>query len=270
MAVDFPAENIKKILSMNHSKSEIAALSMQKNLSVEAYAMLFSYFKYNKDLVTKKVVSMLGRTPKQAGSAVNRFVSLCKKNGIELSEIKKEEPEPKKKRKTNNEPPNAIKNAVKHLTPMLDLFNVNKKGVMDALEAIDKSMSQDAILESYKTLYLLLMAKAKGEISTKNVSINYVVIDNGDGTYKKTIAQSKNGETRIFEMTQSYLPDERAFAGALVVLEVIQNIENGNSEYLTQDEQEQRYENYLKKVEQQKIVYQDKEYTEAELLEEEE
>lgn len=270
MAVDFPAENIKKILSMNHSKSEIAALSMQKNLSVEAYAMLFSYFKYNKDLVTKKVVSMLGRTPKQAGSAVNRFVSLCKKNGIELSEIKKEEIKPKEKPANKKNKPTKAKNIIENLTPMLDLFSINKKGVTEALGKMEETFSPEALLGAYKTLHILLMAKAKGEVVTKKVSVGYIVTDNGDGTYKKTIAPGKDGGTRIFEETQSYLPDERALAGAMLLAEVIQNMENGNSEYLTQDEQEQRYENYLKKVEQQKIIYQDKEYTEAELLEEEE
>lgn len=269
----FPVDEIKVALAKKWTKASIGALATQKQLSLIGYAMLFSYSKMSKEMVINKVITLYGRNKTSATKGVNVFLKRCRDNGIKIDEIKREEPEPKpKKKKLPKADKDDVEKAVEKLSPVLDLFNVNTKGTLALIQSIGDGgkFSQEVIIESYKVLYTLLMAKAKGETVTKKTSASYEMIDLGNGEFQKTLAKNSSGVAKVWEETQSHLPDEKAFAGALVVMEVIQTMESGNQEYLTQDEQEERYKNYLKKVGEQRIAYGGKEYTDAELIEEEE
>lgn len=268
----FNKEEIVTALTKRWTKKEIAGLAENKHISPIAYAMLFSHLNYSRDLVIGKIVSLFGRSKKSVARSVKSFIDKCEENDINIGEMIQENPEaeqrPKKrKKKTEN---GEVEKAVSKLSPVLDLFNVNKKNTLDLIRSIEdgENFSQEAILASYKVLYALLMAKAKGETVTKKVSASYEMVEQSDGSFKKELDTKTDGKKKIWEETQSHLPDEKAFAGALVVMEVIQNLENGNQEYLTREEKEDRYAEYLKKVSQERIVYESKEYTDAEIMEE--
>ncbi|MFT7880431.1 MAG: hypothetical protein ABXS91_08565 [Sulfurimonas sp.] len=268
----FPKDEVAIALTKKWTKSEIADLAKNKNLSPVAYAMLFSHLSYSRDLVVTKITSLLGRTKKSVTRSVDAFMKKCEDNGIVIAEIVQEQPEPEpKKKRPKKAKKGEVEKAVSKLSPVLDLFNVNKRNTIDLINSIEggENFSQEAILASYKVLYTLLMAKAKGETVTKKVSAQYEMEEQPDGTFKKVLMQDRSGKRKIWEETQSHLPDEKAFAGALVVMEVIQNLENGNQEYLTQEEKEDRYALYLKRIEEERTNYSTKEYTDAEIMEEE-
>ncbi|WP_294959185.1 hypothetical protein [Sulfurovum sp.] len=266
----FKKASVEQALTKRWRMSDINKLSGAKRINSEAVAMLFSWYKFNPELVKQHFVREIGRTRAWVNQSVKKFMAACEAEGISVIEAEHEDYEkPKRRQKTKK---GEVEKAIQKLTPVLDLFNVNKKGTLELMQSIEEGndFSQEAIIKSYKVLYTLLMAKAKGETVTKKTSVSYVLTDNGKGGYTKTIATNMAGEQRSFEETQSHLPDERAFAGALVVMEVIQNLESGNSEYLTQEEKEDRYESYLNGLQQERITYSRKEYTEADLVEGEE
>jgi len=268
--VVFPKESVRVALSKNWTKTEIANLSKISTLTPVGYAMFFSHCNMSKDLVINKIMDTFGRKKANTSKQVGIFLHRCEEHGIDINLIEKEKPEVIKKKRRKVKPKKGdVEKAIEKLTPVLDLFNVNKKGTLDLILAVgeDKTFSQEVIIESYKVLYLLLMAKAKGETVTKKTSGSYEFIDLGNGEYQKTLIKDTNGRQRVWEETQSHLPDERAFAGASVVMEVIQNMESGNQEYLSQEEQEDRYSQYLAKVKQQQIAYGNKEYSDEDFTE---
>jgi len=259
-------ESIIIAMQKRWRKSDIQSLK-NNNLDAIAFAMLFSYCKFNEEVVVKTIISILGRSRASAKRSVNGFMQKCEKMGIDISKIDHEVEEKKKRPKKAKR--GEVGKAISKLAPVLDLFNINKKNTLDIIKSIEEGedFSQEAILASYKVLYTLLMAKARGETVTKKTSASYEIIEEDDGTVRKVLAKNSEGGKKVWEETQSHLPDERAFAGALVVMEVIQSIEGGNSEYLTQEEKEERYEAYLKQVAQERIAYGGKEYIDAELEE---
>ena len=261
--------SVEKALAKKWRKADINKLKEITRLGDIPIAMLFSCYKFNKELVIQHVVRDMERKRANVTPLIRNFMKKCKEEGINLNEV--EHDKAVKKPRARKAKKGEIEQAIAKLSPVLDLFNINKKGTMELIRSIEdgNDFSQETIIKSYKVLYTLLMAKAKGETVTKKTSISYTLEDNGKGGYTKKISLNSKNEQKMFEETQSHLPDERAFAGALVVMEVIQNLEGGNNEFLTQEEKEERYKGYLKGVEQEVIAFSEKEYTEAELAESE-
>ncbi len=257
--------SVEKALAKTWRKADITKLAEVKALKDISFAMLFSYYKFNKELVIQHIVRDMGRKRKNVSATIRTFINKCNDANINLNEAEHDKrvqkPRPKKAQKGE------VEKAIEKLSPVLDLFNINKKGTMELIQSIEdgNDFSQETIIKSYKVLYTLLMAKAKGETVTKKTSISYTLEDNGKGGYIKKISLNSKNEKKMFEETQSHLPDERAFAGALVVMEVIQNLEGGNNEFLTQEEKEDRYEAYLSGIKQEVIGFSEKEYSEAEI-----
>lgn len=262
--IDKPS--VLKALSKVWRSADIKKLSSIKRFNDISISMLFSWYKYNKELVIQHMVREMGKTRRGANISIKTFMDKCEEVGINLSEIDKDKEirkkNPPKKKKGD------VEKAISKLSPVLDLFNINKKATLTLLEEIEKGndLSQEEMIKTYKVLYSLLMSKAKGETVTRKTSVSYELVEQKDGTFKKQIVKRPlDGKQMLYEETQSHLPDERAFAGALVVMEVIQNLEGGNTEFLTQEEKEDRYENYLLSIKQEQTIFGDKEYTEAEL-----
>ncbi len=263
-------EAVEKALSTTWRKADIQKLSEIKALRDVSIAMLFSYYKFNKELVIQHIVREMNRARRSASDTVRKFMKACNEAGVDVEEASHD------KRVQKKRPPKAkkgeVEKAIEKLSPVLDMFNVNTKNTMALMQSIEEGsdFSQEAIIKSYKVLYTLLMAKAKGETVTRKTSASYEMQDLGNGKFKKVLSPNSEGKLKVWEETQSHLPDQSAFAGALVVMEVIQNLEGGNTEFLTQEEKEDRYEAYLTQMNQERIAYENKEYTDVELIEDEE
>lgn len=230
-------------------------------------AKLFSHFEYSKALVIDYLDKILKRGRSPATLGVNKFIKNCKDCGIDIEHFARLKTEKNKLNKTNTIKKDGIQKAFEKMSPILDLFNINKRTTLDTIRDLANNpiLSHETILKSYKELYILLMAKAKGETVTKSVNATYIISLDNNGDTVKELAKNDKGEQRIYETTQSYLPDERAFAGALLVLEVIERLENGNRVYATDDELEEEYSNLLADVIRQRETYGNKEYTQEEI-----
>ncbi|NOR58048.1 MAG: hypothetical protein GQ474_05945 [Sulfurimonas sp.] len=263
------SNSIGQALSTTWSKTQINALLKKKRLNNTDYAMLFSFYNYSQTLVTNTLHRDFGKSHDTAGRATSMFIKKCAEVGINVADYiaSQAEPQPKKPRPKKAKR-GEIEKAVQKFKPILNFFNVHTKTTLELLQSLDDkdAMSTEALIASYKVLYTLLMAKATGEVVTTKTSTKMKLEEDDDGAWQEVITKNDKGERTFYKETQSYLPDERAFAGALVVLEVIDTLQSGNKEFLTQEEQENRYGSYLKEITTQRTNFENKEYTEAELV----
>ncbi|MGW8169637.1 MAG: hypothetical protein ACWGHH_06500 [Sulfurovaceae bacterium] len=253
-------------LNKKWSKKELSLENWNKLDDIKI-AKLFSFFDYSKPLVIDHCHKNLKKNRDTTTKAINRFMKNCKESDIDLEHFSREKIEANKLNARNTKKKDGIQKAFEKMQPILDLFNINKQSTINAIRGLadNPDLSHEAILRSYKELYILLMAKAKGETVTRITNVTYVVSVDENGNTVKEIAKNSNNQQKIYETTQSHLPDEKAFAGALLVMEVIERLENGNKVFATDEELEEEYSLMLATVRQQRETYGNKEYSQEEI-----
>lgn len=252
----FNRDTILESLNRKWSKKEIASVNFSKLTNLKM-AMLLSHFSYSSELVLNYLVSTHKKNFNNTRKRLEGFFEDAKKNKIDMNTFTREKVKRTIKKGDKSARATAVK-TVKKYRHVMDIFNIGKDSLTEALTSIGEAqMSEEGILKAYKELYILLMAKAKGELVTRTTNISYKLVDdeNDPTGYRKEIVKNSSNEKRLYETTQSHLPDERAFAGALIVLEVIDRMENGNQSVLTNDELEATYDEILEQARLDKQKY---------------
>lgn len=176
------------------------------------------------------------RTHRQAKEIFRKFKKYCEDQGLDLHDPKSSEFERIEAEEEAERTKKAVKEAVRDLSSVLEIMNLQPKALEKKIINAKDGISQKEFIQDSLETYHLMMARAKGEIVTKKQT-----------TKKKALRNEETGEfigwevigDIVFDETVSHLPDGKAWGQALVIKEVIENLENSNVAFIS-DEEENR------------------------------
>lgn len=254
---------VLEVLNRKWTKADMKKENWTKLNDIKI-AKMFSFFNYTQPLVVSYAIKELGKA-QSVKTIISNFVKRCDSVGIALAEFSREKMESNPINKKNSKTP--TDKAIQKMKPILDLFNLNSKSYLEAIKKVNEQsgLSTEDIIFQYKAIQIALLARARGEIVTRQTNIKYVIEEDEYGNQTKEIAKNKEGKQHIYETTQSHLPDPNAIVASVLVGEIIERLEGGNSLYATDAELEEQYQEHLKQISMQEANYSQKEYTDAEL-----